>query len=142
MSDVDIFIMESYTNSGFAIASYVLFFVLVCLLEHRFQTSDKPLLTTASLNVVYVVFLWQVLTISEFILGWRSDWVGGELAAILFLPGLAFFILFFAKRMTLAHAGVSFKYPSLICSLPLMVPFAPVLLLLAYVLALGSNWQN
>lgn len=142
MSDFDIFWMESYANSDFAIATCLLFSLVVCGLEYRLQTSERPLLTLAYVNAAYAVFLWQVLSISEFIIGWRSHWLGGELTAIVSLPCVAFVVLWSAKRKLLSSVGVRFRRPNLVCALPLMVPLLPTLLLLTYVLALGANWRN
>jgi hypothetical protein len=56
--------------------------------------------------------------------------------------GVAMSVLFYAKSLSLSHAGLEFNRPNLVCFVPLFIGFSPALLLIAYVFASASSWRN
>ena len=141
MSDFSIFLSESFMLNKITIIVLTLFTLIIAAVELKFQKTDLSFTLILRYDFGYILSLWVMLFIAEFLFAWKSHYLGGEQAAAVILLCIIGIASTFIKYRINQAAGIHFSNEWLFVLLPVLLILIPVVFFVAFIFALGSSWS-
>ena len=142
-SDFAIFVSELGEFAAIFAGVSFIWLVVASAVERAKQRSDVPLAWIALTNLCCGVLMFGLQIWALWMMGWRRDWVGGEVLGFVLTLAASVMTIYVLKRQVFSWTGLTFARPALVAILPLvMLVGIPLVGGFLYIVALAAGYQN